>query len=65
MRASIIAFDAAIEIVAGSNGNRRALSDEVRSNIASAIIALAETGVTDSTQLTAAALARVKNGSGR
>lgn len=62
MRASIIAYDAAVEVVVGANGNRRELSDTVRSNMASAIIALAETGVTDPVQLTGAALARVKSG---
>ncbi len=61
VRASVVAYNTAVEIVAGSAGVRRELSDTLRSDMASAIISLAETGVTDPVQLTDAALSRAKN----
>lgn len=62
VRASVVAYNTAVEIVAGSNGARRELSDSLRSDMASAIISLAETGVTDPAQLADAALSRANAG---
>ena len=61
VRASVVAYNTAVEIVAGSEAPRRELSDSLRSDMAAAIIALAETGVVDPTQLADAALSRAKN----
>lgn len=61
VRASVVAYNTAVEIVAGSGAARRELSDSLHSDIASAIISLAETGVTDTAQLADAALSRAKN----
>jgi hypothetical protein len=61
VRASVVAYNTAVEIVAGSAGARRELSDSVRADMASAIISLAETGVTDPVQLADAALSRAKD----
>ncbi len=60
VRASVCAYNTAVEVVAGAEGARREVSDSLRSDMAAAIISLAETGVTDPTQLADAALSRAK-----
>ncbi len=60
VHASIIAYDKAVEILVGPDPTRKQLTEIVRSDLAFAIVNLAEQGVTDPQQMKDAALARVR-----